>query len=198
MKNWKGNDKSVFQALSASSHSDRDREKYDFYATEPKAVELLLEKESFTGKIWEPACGQGHISKVLKKHNYQVYSTDIIDRNYGDGVKDFLSIDNLSFDGNIITNPPYRYAYDFILKSLQIIRPYDKIAFFLKIQFLESKQRKYLFRKYPPKIIYVASERLNCAMNGNFEKYKKNSAVCYAWFIWQKDVFETTKIKWIN
>ena len=35
------NKKSVFTSLGASSHAVEEREKYDYYATEPKAIELL-------------------------------------------------------------------------------------------------------------------------------------------------------------
>lgn len=197
MKNWTGNKNSIFTPLASSSHSEKKRQTEDFYATEPKAVELLLENETFSKNIWEPACGQGHISKVLKHHGYNVKSTDLIYRNYGVGGVDFLSIDNLEYNGNIITNPPYKYAKEFVLKSLQIIHQYCKVAMFLKIQFLESKDRKYLFQNFPPIKIYVASSRLICAKNAEFKKIK-SSAVCYAWFVWEKGIYKKPVIDWIN
>lgn len=70
---------------------------------------------------------------------------------------------------------------------------------FLRIQFLETKDRKYLFKHFPPKIIYVSSSRILCAMNGKFEDYSKNgSAACYCWFIWEKGFVGDTIIKWFN
>lgn len=71
---------------------------------------------------------------------------------------------------------------------------------FLKLQFLEGKARKALFQKFPPKCIYVASGRLLCAKNGEFEKMKAGggSAVAYAWFVWQKGYTGETVVKWIN
>ena len=59
MTNTEG-ERAVFSALGASSHSENTREENDFYATDPKALELLLEKESFSENIWECACGEGH------------------------------------------------------------------------------------------------------------------------------------------
>lgn len=41
---------------------------------------------------------------------------------------------------------------------------------FLKLTFLEGKALKELFHEYPPKVVYVASGRIKCAMNGNFEQ----------------------------
>ena len=90
MKNWTGNNKSIYTCLGASNHSDLERENDDYYATEPKAVELLLEKELFSSKIWECACGEGHLSKVLKEKGFYVRATDLVDRNYGHSGVDFL------------------------------------------------------------------------------------------------------------
>jgi hypothetical protein len=57
--------------------------------------------------------------------------------------------------------------------------------------------RKELFKKHPPKIVYVSSSRLSCAKNGEFEKYP-SSAVAYAWFVWIKGFKGDPIIKWIN
>jgi len=195
-KDWIGNKKSTFVTLAASSHTDKEREKNDYYATEPKAMDLLLEKEKFNANIWECACGEGHLSKQLIHNGYKVYSTDLIDRGFGIGGIDFLQQTKI-FDGDIITNPPYKYAKEFILKSLNLIPTGNKVAMFLKIQFLEGKARKKMFLKYPPKTIYVSSSRLKCAINGEFKKVK-SSAVAYAWFIWQKGFMSDPIIKWIN
>ena len=113
-KDWKGNKKSVTGCLGASNHSLNERETYDYYATEPKAVRLLLELEQFTGTIWECACGEGHLSEEMIRLGYNVYSTDIINRNYKGQAenRDFLAIDNNdNINMNIITNPPYTYHY---------------------------------------------------------------------------------------
>ena len=194
IKDWTGNKPAVFVTLGASNHSGLEREANDFYATEPKAVELLLEKESFSKNVLEPSCGEGHISKVLLGHGHDVQSSDLIDRSFG-GVKDFFGIDK--FDGDIITNPPYKIALDFVKHSLEIIPSGNKVAMFLKLQFLEGKARKEFYKTNPPKKIYVASGRLNCAKNGEFEKYP-SSAVAYAWFVWEKGYTGKPEIDWIN
>ena len=68
---------------------------------------------------------------------------------------------------------------------------------FLKIQFLEGKARRELFRQHPPKVVYVSSSRLLCAPNGDFTN-TNGSAVAYAWFVWEKGFKGDTIIKWIN
>lgn len=102
--------------------------------------------------------------------------------------------------GDIVTNPPYSLAKEFIEKGLEIIKPGAKVAMFLKIQFLESKGRKDLFLSNPPKTIYVSCSRLVCAKNGDFEemKLRGGSAVSYAWYVWEKGFTGTTSIKWFN
>ena len=169
----------------------------------PRALELLLEKEKFHKDTWECACGEGHLSEVLKSHGYNVKSSDLIDRGYpGTEVIDFLNTRKSDVDvrRDIITNPPYKYAKEFVEHSLYISEPGTKIAMFLKLTFLESKSRRKLFDKYPPKVVYVSSSRLQCAKNGDFKTYGKSvgTAVAYAWFIWEKGFTGHPIIKWIN
>lgn len=85
MKDWKGNKNSIFKPLGASNHTLEERETHDYYATEPSAVDALLKHEDLEKMLWEPACGEGHISKRLEEFGYSVDSTDLIDRNYGRG-----------------------------------------------------------------------------------------------------------------
>lgn len=61
-----------------------DREENDFYATEPKATELLLEKETFNKNILEPCAGKGHIRDVLVSNGYNLTATDLIYRGIGE------------------------------------------------------------------------------------------------------------------
>ena len=62
---------------------DKDREILDFYATDKRATKELLIRENFRETIYEPACGQGHIGKVLGEHGYNVKAEDICYRGYG-------------------------------------------------------------------------------------------------------------------
>lgn len=196
MKDWKGNHKTTFSQLGSSAHSENERETHDFYATDPIALELLLKHENFSN-VWEPACGQGHLSNVLIKHNIHGKSSDLINRNFGTPDTDFLAIDNTTWNGDIITNPPFRYAQQFAEKALSIIPTGNKLALFLRIQFLEGKERKHFFKTFPPQTIYVSSSRIQCAINGQFN-HKQSSAACYAWFIWTKGYNGQTTLKWFN
>lgn len=195
-KDWVGGTASTFKTIGASNHCDHERQSEDYYATEPAATEWLIKLEEFSPIILEPSCGEGHISEALKKAGYNVISRDLIDRGYGE-VADFLSIDNTEWSGDIVTNPPYKYAQEFVEKALQIIPEGRKVAMFLKLTFLEGKSRKELFRNNPPRTVWVSSSRLKCAMNGDFDSVG-GSATAYAWFVWVKGYKGNPEIKWFN
>jgi len=197
-QNWTGNKTSIFTAIGASSHSATERETNDFYATHPKEVEKLLQVETFNKNIFEPCVGQGHIANVLKASGYKVKAADLVYRGYiGTVVADFLKTEyHELIDCDIITNPPYKYAQEFLEKSLEIIPTGNKVAMLLKLTFLEGQKRQTMFKKYPPKYIYVHSARALCAKNGEFEKYP-SSAVAYAWFIWVKGNKAEPIVRWL-
>ena len=151
MKDWTGNKKTTFTCLGASNHSEHEREVNDYYATDPKAAELLLEVEPELDYIWECACGDGAISKVLIERGYDVVSTDLFDYGYGKSGVDFLRTSSeyrkeLSV-GTIITNPPYSLAKEFVEHSMDLLNNDEYCIMLLKIQFLEGKARKELFNK---------------------------------------------------
>ena len=109
--------KKVFTTLGSSNHVPEEREAFDYYATDPRAVEMLLELEQFSPVIWEPACGEGHISKVLQA--------------------------------------------------------------------------------YPPRKVYISRSRLACYKNGDMTG-KPESAIAYAWYVWEKGFTGDPVIKWFN
>ncbi len=199
MKDWVGNQNSIFKTLGASNHTDKERQKEDYYATDPIAAKLLLQVENFDTNIWECACGEKHLANVFEEYGHIVRASDLIQRCDCE-IYDFLSMENTEWNGDIITNPPYAMALDFIYKALSIIPRGNKLAMFLKVQFMEGKERKNLFREFPPKVIYISSSRIMCAKNGDFETMKKGggSAVAYAWYVWEKGYKGDTIVRWIN
>lgn len=183
----------IFIVNGCSNHTDKERQTQDYYATDPKCVNELLEVEHFNRNILEPCCGEGYISKELEKHGYVVTSTDLIDRGYGN-VKDLLLWAH--WKGDIITNPPYKNSVKYVKHCLDIVDNGAKVAMFLKLTFLEGKERLKFFKEYPPKYVYVYSSRRVCSMNGDFDKYKTN-AVCYCWYVWVKGFKGEPTIRWI-
>lgn len=148
-RDWRVGSASTFKTIGASNHCDHERADKDYYATEPAATNWLCRIEQFRGPILEPSCGEGHISRQLMANGYEVVSRDLADRGFGE-VADFLSPENTAWDGDIVTNPPYAFAQEFVEKALAIIPDGRKVAMFLKLTFLEGKKRAALFQNYPP------------------------------------------------
>lgn len=185
----------VARFIGSHNLSETDRETNDYYATSPIAAECLLKIEDLDHNIWECACGEGHLAKVFAEHGYMVKSTDLIDRGYGNGGVDFLS-QTEPFRGDIVTNPPYKYAEDFIVHALELIPDGNKVCMILKLQFLEGKRRKDLFKKYPPKTVWVSASRIKHGLNGNFTI--SSSMMATAWYVWEKGYTGPTFLKWFN
>jgi hypothetical protein len=192
-KDWTGNSNSIYKTLGASNHTDKERQNEDYYATDPKAAELLLELETFSPNIWECACGEGDISEVFKNKGFEVISTDLINRGYGEQL-DFLQSDLVA--DNIVTNPPYKLALDFVLKAKKQSR--KKIAMFLKTVWLESDSRYDMFQdtEFPLKTVYQFSKRVTLYKGG--VKMKNSGMISYAWYVWDKDYVGKPTIEWIR
>ena len=158
MKDWTGNTKTVYSIIGASNHSEQERQEYDFYATDPETINKLQEKFDIPKNIYEISAGNGHLAQRLKDLGHNVICNDIIQRKYSlDSVKDFLTFDKIPDNYSILTNPPYKYAEKFVLKSLDLLSDNNYCIMFLKLTFLEGKSRlKNLYSKYPPKFLFVA------------------------------------------
>lgn len=180
------------KAHSICGHSN-NRAKGDFYPTPPFAVEALLSVETFPGTIWEPACGNGSISKVLERRGHIVRSTDLYDMGYGDSGNDFLMFPKRAVVDHIITNPPYSLAREFVETAL--LAATGKVAMLLKLSFLEGVTRQKFFRETPFKKIYVFSRRISLTRMG--EPMVNKGMITFAWFIWEHGWIHKPEIDWI-
>lgn len=218
-KDWTGNGNSVWKTLGASNHTCKEREANDFYATSDRALELFAPRFPIRRCVWECACGNGILSKWLENRGHLVLSTDLVDRGFGKAGVDFLKTyidedgcivlgdtgaatkmsDNEPFD--ILTNPPYSKAKEFILHALDMIPEDGRVIMFLKTTFLEGKERKRLiYDVNPPRWVFQFSERVLCAKNGDFDGMRRGggSAVSYAFMVWEKhNDDKITQIRWI-
>lgn len=185
------------------------RAENDFYATDPKAVVDLLKCFDRDGivpdvsKCLEPCVGTGNIPFNIMDIKLDWTYLDIVDRGYPNTiVQDYLvwsTRDKYTF---IITNPPYSLASEFIEKSMTLLDDKGMCCMFLKLQFLEGTKRKELFKKYPPKYIYVFRKRMATWKNGleqNPDTGKKwAETICFAWFIWVKGSTTEPVVRWID
>lgn len=165
----------------------------DFYPTPVWATYALINIEDFQGNIWEPACGDGSMAKILKETNCSVESSDLFDRGYGSPGIDFLKTSRVV--DNIITNPPFNAAEGFVRAGLK--QSSNKLALLLRLAFLEGANRqREIFRMTPPTRVWIFSERITFYPAGAVQKGSGTTA--YAWFVWDKnDVAEKSELKWI-
>ena len=170
----------------------KGRPKDDFYPTPPSATLALLSVEEFAGSIWEPACGDGAISRLLEDRGHTVVSTDLVDRGFGTGGVDFL-LDHRTRAANIVTNPPYTLGQAFVEHALG--RTDGKVAMFLKLVFLEGQRRRRLFETSPLARVWVLSERLAVPRDG--ASYTHRGMIAFAWFVWEHGHEGPPTLGWI-
>lgn len=164
----------------------------DFYPTPPWVVHALLGMEEFHGEIFECACGDGSISKVLEQAGHNVYSSDLFDHGYGVPGIDFLN--SMRTSPNIITNPPYKLAENFVQKGLELVE--HKLVLLLRLAFLEGVGRQIrIFGETPPSRVRIFSERPTFYPKG--VEPKGSGTIAYAWFVWDKDAPNGTFIHWV-
>lgn len=173
-----------------------NREKDDFYATPAGATHALCAVESFDGDIWEPACGNGAISKVLEARGHRVVSTDLVDRGYGTPRVDFL-MEQKSLAPNVVTNPPFKNATAFVLQALRFST--GKVAMLLKVGFLEGVERGPVFDSAPFARLWVFRRR-QTFLRGGDEAVVMNGAggmIAYGWFVWDQAHTGKPELGWL-
>ncbi|WP_162853430.1 NAD(P)-dependent oxidoreductase [Ligilactobacillus salivarius] len=190
----------VSYTRSIGGNYSSNRQEDDYYATPPRAIDDLLSKVSLNKDVWECACGGGALSDKLIELGYNVVATDIKDRGAKkfDKIYDFLAEDTKQVNCDIVTNPPYKLATDFVTKALNTVTEGNKVCYFLKIQFLEGAKRyEKLYKHNELKHVLVYSRRITTAKNGEFDKYQSSTALCHAWFVWEKGYKGKPTIDWI-
>lgn len=185
----------------AGGNPARGRVENDFYATHPDSVKALLKVEEIIYPALEPACGEGHISKLLEER--ETISQDLINRGYeyGKGGIDFLNKQNTysySRVNTIITNPPFNLFQEFVERALQVAT--KKVIMFGKLQALEGIKRATFLETTPLKTVYVFKKRQQPMRNGKeFDDNgkKMSSTMAFAWYVWEIGYTGEPIIRWI-
>jgi len=140
-------------ASMAGGNRDGDPIEHNFYGTEPAATHAVMRfLKQHWGKeepirVWEPFCGKGAMSEVMREYNYVhgVISTDLVDRGYGTGGVDFLQVDALPRTSKgvydtIITNPSFEDTFDFFNHAVTL--GVQRMVFLMKAQYWHSNWQK--------------------------------------------------------
>jgi hypothetical protein len=176
------------------------RDSLDDFPTPPWATRALIEhvfddKAALSKMLClEPACGVGHMSKVLSEYFREVRSSDIHPYGYGE-VRDFLAI---PFETNacdwVITNPPFRLGEQFVLRALKVAR--HGVAILARTVFIESVGRyENVFRDTPPTKFAQFTERVPM-VKGRLDR-KASTATGYGWLVWEKSNPSPPRLMWV-
>lgn len=173
------------------------RDSVDDFPTPPWATRALIEHvighDLSARSCLEPACGAGHMSKVLSEYFGDVTSRDIADYGYGD-VQDYLRCSPSEQYDWVITNPPFKLGEQFISRALDMAK--EGAAFLVRTTFIESVGRyNRLFSKTPPAIFAQFVERVPM-VKGRLDQFA-STATGYCWLVWNKGHDDATKVLWI-
>jgi hypothetical protein len=169
----------------------------DYFPTPPWATRALCEIVlphimggdghyfKWIGSVWDPACGEGHMSEVLKEYFEEVVASDVHFYN-GNNVIDFFTNRPEVYESDfIITNPPFGdKTIPFILRAIELARV--GVAMFLRLQILEGQERYgQIFKPYPPTLAAFFAERVPlCKGRWNPDG---GTATAYVWLVWMRD-----------
>jgi hypothetical protein len=176
------------------------RDSLDDFPTPPWATRALIEhvlddKSSLSEMVClEPACGVGHMAKVLSEYFGQVRCSDLHPYGYGE-VRDYLATpyETKSCDW-VITNPPFRLAEQFVLRSLKVAR--KGVAILARTVFIESVGRyENIFRQTPPTKFAQFTERVPM-VKGRLDK-RASTATGYCWLVWEKVDASAPRLIWV-
>lgn len=206
-KEWKGNSNSARAAVATKKiGSTTVRQEDDFYATDPKAVEMLIKaaphifylaRENGT-PIWEPACGTGNLVKPLTKNGFVVYASDLKDRGFGEVHVDFLNTKIDNCPPIILTNPPYSLATEFIEHALEILPENGLYIALMNITYLAGQKRfERVYSKGSLREVYVFSKRVECWKNNDKEHESGNALINFCWYVFQKGYKGQPTLYWL-
>lgn len=178
----------------------------DFFPTPPWATRALMHDVLEWGlndypKVWEPACGEGHMARVLMEECGFMFASDVHDYGVDSRVGSFVGrgadVVDCPFDPDwVITNPPFNLALEFAERGLRVAR--RGVALLVRSAWSEGNERfNRLFSVSPPSIIAQFCERVPM-VKGRWDP-KASTATSYAWFIWlkQDSPHRPTEFRWI-
>jgi hypothetical protein len=172
------------------------RHKSDLYETHYPLTRTFLDD---TDDLWDkrlvtadPCAGNGAIVKVLHERSF----TKIIDHDILTDNVDFLK-DDTHVD-QIITNPPFLKANDFILHAKNVC---DRFAFLLPLTYLQGSFRYHTIWTDPffrLRSIHVFDRFPMLGMPLREDGLMPTGMQALAWFTWDKSYKKEPIIRWLD
>lgn len=178
------------------------RDEYDWYVEPRECTDALLAIEQFKGNVWDPACGSGNIVKSCQQFGLEAFGTDIRQRSF-----ELLKIHNFLDGGpprpfkNIICNPPFGSAEEFVRLAISLTPLGGKIAMILPLVWMAgfSSKRDWL-PSSPLKAVFPISPRPSMPPGAVIEAGVKpgNGTKDFAWFLWEVGYSSSPQIVFLN
>lgn len=179
-----------------------DRDPNDWYVEPYECSLALFDLETFEGKVWDPACGRGNILRSAISSNIDAIGTDIVVRNESCSKKMNFLEEEPDFEfQNIVSNPPFGVAEDFVRKSIEIVPAGGKVAMILPMVWLSGFSSKRDWLPYSPlKKYFSISPRPSMPPGAVIEAGVKagNGTKDFAWFVWEKDYCGDATVGFMN
>jgi hypothetical protein len=163
--------------------SGYERAPSDWYVEPRHAIDALLDAETFTGTVWDPACGSGNIPAACRARGINAIGTDIVDRIGDGGPVDFLTTQSFAAE-HIITNPPFNLGEQFVLHGLDLVT--GKVCILQRTAWLEGERRyQSVFRHGRLANVWQFRSRISMPP-GDSSTPAKGGAVAFAWFVFSR------------
>lgn len=164
------------------------RKERDLYETPEWVTEALLPHiPGRISSIWEPACGNKKMVRVLEKAGH-VWASDIAPLDdiltlEIDFISPVISIGH-DFEA-IITNPPYEHGQEFCETALAKTKELGGfVAMLLRTDFDHAKGRSHLFRECPAFAKKIVLTKRIVWFEPEPGSKGKSPSFNHAWFIW--------------
>lgn len=171
--------------------SGYERQAQDWYVEPRRAIDELLDVETFRGLISDPACGGGNIVQACLDRGLPAIGSDIVDRGWrspklaGDDpqLRDFLE-QRATSAMNIITNPPFNLAVEFALHAMELVE--GKVCILQRTTWLEGERRyQALFSKGHLMRVWQFRSRISMPP-GDSTSPAVGGSVAFAWFVFSR------------
>lgn len=131
--------------------SNRKPGPMDNCQTPPYALDPLIPflKSANIHTIWEPAVGEGYLSRALRLSGFDVVDTDINDK-YGE-LHDFFKYEAGGYDA-IVTNPPYSMKSEWTFRCFQLRKPW---ALLMPVEFLGTVKACEMFGHFGVQVMFL-------------------------------------------
>lgn len=179
-----------------------ERDPLDWYVEPHECSAALFQLEEFVGTVWDPACGSGRIVEQAQKASLPAFGTDIVRRSdFCQSQMDFLDRPSTPEFANIVTNPPFSHAEDFVREAIRITPVGGKIAVILPLVWVSgfSSKRDWLPHS-PLKTLYPISPRPSMPPGKVIEAGIKagNGTKDFAWLVWQVGYSGNASVRFMN